>query len=89
MFRHAAVIVDICLDIIQSIVANKNEVVISFNGLYLYIAQDNDGCSIFIGEVQLTYAIIRWTVSVNSDHINVVLTISLCWLNVMQEMLTC
>ncbi len=89
MSRHATVIVDICLDIIQSVVANKNEVVISFNGLCLYIAQDNDGCSIFIGEVQLTYAIIRWTVSVNSDQINVVLTISLCWLNVMQEMLAC
>ena len=89
MSRHATVIVDISLDIIQSVVANKNEVIISFNGLYLYIAQDNDGCSIFIGEVQLTYAIIRWTVSVNSDHVDMVLTISLCWLDVMQEMLTC
>ena len=51
MSRHATVIVDISLDIILSVVANKNEVIISFNGLYLYIAQDYDGCFIFVGEV--------------------------------------
>ena len=43
MPRHATVIVDISLEIVQSVVANKNEVIISFNGLYLYIAQDDDG----------------------------------------------
>jgi hypothetical protein len=48
---HATVIIDIRLDIVQGVVANKNEVIMSFDGLYLYIAQDNDGCSIFVGEV--------------------------------------
>jgi hypothetical protein len=43
MSRRAIVIIDISLDIIQSIVANKNEVNMSFDGLNLYVAQDDDG----------------------------------------------